>query len=198
MRLAAEAVTAEELIEYAYDVEDYRVIAPEDGTMYDVAARAEGEREPSPAEFRKMLQALLAERFHLRFHREKRQMAVYALVVDRKGPKLRKSAGKGECSSTAGNAFRGGNYEITAENCEAEDFAEDLNDLDLDRPVVDRTGLKGNFDFHVVFNREGRPEDENGSNVFTAVRQQLGLRLEPQRAAMEVLVVDHVEMASEN
>jgi uncharacterized protein (TIGR03435 family) len=171
-------VTAENLtglIMYAYGVEYYEVSeADSDKNLYDIAARAEGNGEPSAAEFRVRMQALLAERFRLRFHREKKQIPIYALVVGKGGPKLKKSSGREECESTSGAWLQGGNYHIELKGCGIDDLADEVDGLDLDK-----TGIEGNFDVRLVF-------------------EQLGLRLVAEKADIDAVVVDRVEKPSEN
>jgi uncharacterized protein (TIGR03435 family) len=144
-----------------------------------------------------MLQTLLAERFRLAVHRETRTAPAYLLEVAKNGPKLEKAETGG--SSTSNGR---GNIEVKATTLER--FAEVLS-RQMDLPVVDRTGLEGIFNMKLQWTPESKPakpEDgsprEPGLSVFTAIQEQLGLRLRVQKAPVEMLVVDHAEKPSEN
>jgi uncharacterized protein (TIGR03435 family) len=165
---------------------------------YDIAARAPGERAPSGDELRKMIQALLRERFHAVVHREPKEMQVYALVAAKDGPKLKASQTGEACSRHTALAGDGQNYNVTFSACGMEALAESLGNLGLDRPVIDKTGLTGRYDFHLLATPEFRREgDTTAVSIFTAIRE-LGLRLEPQKAPLDVIVIDHVEKPTEN
>jgi len=149
-----------------------------------------------------MLQRLLDERFKLKVHWEMRDIPVYALVVGKNGSKLKQAA------SDAGDQQQlnvvGRNYEITQPKATTDDIAQWINGSSfIDRPVVNRTGLNGIYDLRLTFtpdlrsNRNSEPSPADVS-LFTAIQEQLGLRLEPIKTAIEVLVIGHVEKPSEN
>src|ERR1017187_5522934 len=152
-----------------------------------------------------VLAELMADRFQLKFHREQRMMAVYVLDVAKGGPKL-KAAGansveNSQCEHLGVCSF----HKRTLAN-----FARFMQFVVLDRPVVDKTGIDGEFDFTLrwtpdesEFNGMGfRVPVPDGTaplpGLFTAIQEQLGLKLEPQKIPAEVLVIDHVERPSEN
>ncbi|HLK62534.1 MAG TPA: TIGR03435 family protein [Bryobacteraceae bacterium] len=192
-------------IMYAYNLKNYQIEGPGQSNpignvAYDIVAKAEGEAEPTKAEFRQMLQLLLADRFKLQVHWEKREMPVYALVVGKNGPKLKESAAD---ATPFGNlSVKGRNYEVTLTKADMDTIVGGVANSFPDRPVVDRTGLTGSYDVKLVYtpdvpsNRRGEP-DPSDISIFTAV-QELGLKLEPQKATIEVLVIDHAEKPSEN
>ena len=193
------------LIMEAYDLKRYQVAfssTPRDAdtAYYNVAAKAEGDERRTRAEFRRMLQGLLVERFHLRFHHEDREMPVYAMVAGKGGPKLRRSAPDAEYHVHVG--VNGRNQFIDATNVTMDQLAQFIPDgLGSDRPIVDRTGLAGGYDFKLeatLLSRINREPDAGDLTIFTAVQVQLGLKLEPQMAAIRVLVIDHIEKPSEN
>lgn len=199
------------LVMEAYNVKNYQVtFAPrtplpsggEYGTAYyDIEAKAEGDRARTRDEFRPMLQTLLADRFKLRVHREMKEIPVYALLVGKGGPKFKESAP--DATESARIGVNGRNQSITASKKSMDELAEMIpNVFFLDRPVVDRTGLAGAYYFKIEATPESRmtgdDPDLKNISIFTAVQQQLGLKLESQKAMIEVLVVDHVEKPSAN
>jgi uncharacterized protein (TIGR03435 family) len=205
-RFTAEGYTVYQLIDWAYDLKNYQVSAAPNvvlskGTFYDIGAKAEGDGAPSRAEFRQMLQALLADRFKLKVHRETRERQVYALVVGKNGPKLKESAP--DANPMGRRSVAGRNNKFTQAKTTMDDVVEAIMNSSLDRPVLDKTGLTGTYDVSLTYtpgyllNRSTEP-DPNDISIFTAVQEQLGLKLEPQKASIEVLVVDSIEKPSEN
>jgi len=162
-----------------------------------------------------MLQALLENRFKLKVHWESRTVPVYALTVDKSGPKLKPAAGPIETrpdamSMNLTSREPNGNIRTTEtfKDSSMQDFANSFSDF-MDRPVIDRTGLKGNFDFTFAWESEpDEPTNGDSSNVgralhpgpamFAAIQEQLGLKLEATRGPVNVLVIDHVEQPSED
>jgi uncharacterized protein (TIGR03435 family) len=203
-RLTLEGYNLKLLLMEAHNLKPYQVVfasPPADEDMfYDVIAKAEGDAPRSRAEFRQMLQTAIGERFHLKLHREPKEMPVYALVIGKGGPKFRESAEGAKYSANFG--VNGRNQNIRATKATMEMLAEGIgNAFWVDRPVVDRTGLRGEYDFKIEATPEGRRNgnpDEREVSVFTAVQEQLGLKLEASKAPVEVLVVDHAERPSGN
>jgi uncharacterized protein (TIGR03435 family) len=139
-----------------------------------------------------MLQGLLAERFHLEFHREMRELPVYSLVMGKNGHKMGPPASKG---LRVGADFLGGSSSMP-------NFAVFLAGQ-LGRPVTDKTGLDGEFEFKLEYDPDlgALPEAgaaKNRPTIFTAIQEQMGLKLEPGKAPVEVMVIDKVEKPSEN
>jgi len=170
-------------------------------TQYDIVARAPGEIAPSVDEARAMLRALLADRFKLRVHWETKEMQVYALVVAKNGPRLKPSSASGQCSVHAALARDGRNSEVTFSNCPIARLADDwLSNLIVDRPVLDQTGLTGNYDFRLVVIPDYRSRSASDPVDISpnAAVEELGLKLVPQKAGVDVVAVDHVEMPTEN
>jgi uncharacterized protein (TIGR03435 family) len=152
-------------------------------------------------EFRPMLRSLLAERFNLRVHRESREILVYALVVGKPGVKFKESDPAATERTQIG--VNGRNQNIMAKKASMDDLAGLIrNAFGVDRPVVNRTELAGNYEFKLEATPEFRMNTENPGpteiSVFTAIQLQLGLKLEPQKAPRETLIVDHVEKPSAN
>lgn len=151
------------------------------------------------------LQALLEDRFHLKVHRETKMIPVFAFTVAKKGPKLRKTA---DGTAEPKIFFRGGvgsngerTIHLSATNSSMQELAE-LYTKFMDRPVVDRTGLKDRFDFDVDYaanTLEPGPFTElRGPELFRAFEEQAGLKLEATKAPVEILVIDHAEKPSGN
>lgn len=204
-RLTLEGYNRMLLIMEAYNLKNYQVSwAPGAGSQedvyYDIVAKAEGDGAPTKSEFCRMLQTLLAQRFNLKVHFESREMPVYALTVGRSGPKFKQSAP--ETSEAGLFGVHGRNQTITMPRESMESLADDIsNSFSVNRPVVDRTGLTGTYDIKLEatpeFRIERNPQPEDIS-VFTAIQDQLGLKLEPTKAAVQVLVIDHIENPSAN
>jgi uncharacterized protein (TIGR03435 family) len=210
-RYIATNITLKLLITVAYRIRADQVAggpAWMDTAVYDMNAKAE--RPSSVEELHAMLQNLLADRFQLRFHRETKEMPIYALAIDKNGPKL-----KAHEAHSAGDPFIDQTIDhfpqVTwhATFAPMDYFAWRLSMI-LDRPVVDETGLKGGYDFDLSFTRDlppgmqpgalpnGESIDTSGPTIFEALRKQLGLKLERQKGPAETLVIDHAEKPVEN
>lgn len=195
-RFTATGVSLTVLAEIAYGVKDYQISAGPrwiQSDRYDIAAKA-GE-DTSDDQFKLMLQTLLEDRFKLQFHREMKDLSVYALVAAKNGPKLKKSA-DGTPYSRRVNASG-----WTVSNLDMAGLAARLS-RELGRPVVDMTGLTGGYDFTLEWTRErataASAAESDAPSLFTAVQEQLGLKLEPRKQPVETLVIDRVEKPSEN
>jgi uncharacterized protein (TIGR03435 family) len=181
-----------------------------DRDRYDIVAKPEGPRIPSNEERKQMLKALLIDRFQLKLHSESKEIAVYALVVGRTGPRMkeRKADDGGAPFSLPLNGFRmPGRNASMAQLAGILQSLIPLTDPERDnRPVIDKTGLNGKFDFDLRWTpdatlaggRAGPPDLADAPDIFTAVQEQLGLKLELQKASMAVLVIDHVDRLTEN
>jgi uncharacterized protein (TIGR03435 family) len=197
-RLTLEAWSVRGLIQEAFSLKRYAVVTPPSSTtlFYDIAAKAEGDKTLTRAEFKQLLQRLLADRFGLRFHREMREIPVYAMVVARNGAKFKESDPEKPFKAYGG--VNGRNQYMEYQQATMGMVADGI---DVDKPVIDKTGLSGKYDIRL----EATPEFRIGNNpqpddirVFDAIQQQLGLRLEAQKAQIEVLVVDHIDPPSAN
>lgn len=179
-----------------------------DSDRFDIEAQAE--KPSSLGEHHLMMRSLLEERFHLKYHFEPKEMPLYALVVDSGGSKLTPHAagnsGEPWIEPTM-DAPLHAHWKATSTPMELLTFR--LASV-LDRPVVDQTGLKGDYDFTLLYTMDlpakiapnalinGEPIDTSGPSIFQAVRQQLGLRLDARKGPVKTLVVDHVEKPSDN
>ena len=212
-RFAATNTSLGPLLLTAYDITAQQISVPASfpDDRYDIAAKTDHAADPD--EMRRMLQQLLVDRFKLVVHRETKEVPVYAMVIWKGRPKLHPSE-EPESHPTPRTAATAGGTELQSghlifKNESMSDFAWALSRTAGigDRIVVDQTGLKGNYDFELTFGRDNarppqadRPESAipTEPSVFSAVEEQLGLRLEPKKAAVEFIVVDHVEKPSEN
>jgi uncharacterized protein (TIGR03435 family) len=160
---------------------------------------AKADKPVSVDDLHLMLRSLLEERFQLKVHREQREQAVYALTVDKAGPKMKVH----EPVETDYPPIRGGGPgERVATNAHMSYFAFYLSQV-LDRWVLDKTGLNDRYDFTVQWVpdrpvREGGEPVPDGPTVFAALKDQLGLKLEPAKGPVEYLVIDRVEKLSGN
>jgi len=193
------------LITWAYDIHPERLSGQPkwlDSARYDIVANAsQGERVArranEPTVLQQMMQALLAERFKLALHKEIRELPMYALVVAKDGPRVRLAAAPESMNQNPFNMPGAGNLVGTQTSADA--LAKVLANQ-LGRSVVHETGLKGVFDFKLLWAPEGAsPEGAammaNRPSLFTALQEQLGLKLEARKGKVEVLVIDHIESA---
>jgi uncharacterized protein (TIGR03435 family) len=210
--LTATNVTLRTLIAFAYDIRDFQLTGgPKwmDADRYDIVARPPhgGDApEPSPATrnqlTRARMKALLADRFQLVVHSETKDLPVYALVVAKNGPHLERA--KGDNPQQGINGQRG---LFTCTGVSMKTFAERALAPHLGNIVLDKTGLTGDFDFQLKYVDESPPKpgaeppdasDPSGPTLAIALQEQLGLKLETQKAPVEVIVVDRAEKASAN
>ena len=179
----------DELIRWAYNVKDYQVIGPEwrndDSACYDITAKFGPD---SPREqVRLMLQALLAERLNVAVHKESRVLSGYELMVARNGPKHLQPSAEGSRTSTWS---RGG--DVTATHVSMAEWAYQLSRY-TNQAVFDKTGISGYFDFKLNYSPRLGEESDTHPSLFVALQEQLGLKLEPAKIPVEVVVVDHAE-----
>ena len=198
-----------------------------DSERYDINAKANTEFKPSPdgpaRELLLMIRSLIEERFKLKAHRETRELPVYELVVaraDRRlGPEMRKPAADCDAAIAAGIppprqhgepppcGLMGGPARTIAGGATMRQLAANLS-VRLERLVFDKTGLAGRFAFNLAWTPDRMPTadpapgippiDPNGPSLFTALQEQLGLKLEPAKGQVDVLVIDHVEHPTED
>ncbi|HEX4134501.1 MAG TPA: TIGR03435 family protein [Bryobacteraceae bacterium] len=195
-----------------------------DSSPFNIEAKADSPVGADPMFL--MLQSLLEDRFHLKVHREIKEGPIYTLMIAKGGPHLkaatcapfdpnhlpRPAAPDEPAIRYCGRLNRGVNGSRRTLDGEGIGMADStgpplqsisgqLSDL-LDRTVIDKTGLTGIFDFHLEWtsdqSADAQTDDTSGPSIFTAVQEQLGLKLESGRGPVEYLVIDHVEKPSEN
>ncbi len=217
---ATRASSLADLISFAYEVQVKQIVnAPDwyDKDRYDIAAVPEQEGVPSPVQLRGMIKKLLADRFQLTFHHDKREMSAYVLTVSKDGHKLKPTQLQGPLP---GIGIRPGTGGITLNmiNATIGDFTGFLQILVLDRPVVDRTGIQGRFDYQCTFTPDdsqfgGHPPQipNQGNNatatdtaapaapsLYDALQQELGLKLSAEKTSVDVIAIDHVGKPTAN
>jgi len=195
-RLVFTGYTPRMLILWAFDIREDRLIARSkwlDAVRYDVVAQAPA--EPRRGELQLMTQSLLADRFGLVFHREQRTQSFFALIVDSAGAKLKISAAPpGPANNTFGVTQLG---HLRGTNVTAAMLANVLSNQ-TGRSVQDFTGLAGIFDFTLEWAPDATSQDDSVAalpSLFTALREQLGLKLESRKGPVDVVVVDRIESA---
>jgi len=225
-RFTAQGVSLQDLIVFAYEIQPYQIVGGPrwlDTERWDVtAAGATG----TPADVLVALQRLLADRFSLVTRRDTREMPVYALVLARTdgrlGPQLKRSAV--DCATMRAEALRTGVIPPAARICQVQGRIGSIEmggspiadvtpllSTRLQRTVIDRTGLAGPWDLTLTYTPEpsqiapgavapgAQPAfDPNGPSIFTAVQEQLGLKLESTRAPVSVLIIEGAEFARDN
>jgi bla regulator protein BlaR1 len=207
-----ENTTLKQLISFAYDLKNYEILSGPtwvDSAVFTIEARA-----PDPSardrndqtQMKSRIQSLLEDRFHLASHFETRQEPVYELVIAKNGQKMRASP---KTATDSGLAPRPGH--VIAKNVALSQLARSLS-LQLGRTILDKTGLTEKYDFELIYTPEARdgifgellpPEslaavDPAAPSIFTALQEQLGLRLESAKAPLSILIIDSAEKPSEN
>jgi uncharacterized protein (TIGR03435 family) len=196
-RLTATNITISSLIQSAFGLKDFQ-IAGAPGWLrddkYDIAAKTGTTKDLNEKELRPYLQALLADRFRFRYHRETREMQVYSLVIAKGGVKMKPHEGGGD--STTNVSSGSGRSSMNSTNAAMAHLA-DLLGGRLDRVVIDNTGLPGVYDLKLEWAPNPSPESTDPS-LFTALQEQLGLKLESTKGSVEIIVIDNIERPSEN
>ncbi len=204
--------TVGDLIAFAYGVQSRQITegpAWLTSDKFDLSAQPDGEGQPNDSQWKLMVQKLLADRFKLSFHRDKKELSVYALSVAKGGHKLTPSAG--DPNGLPGLGF-GGLGRFMARNATMADFARTMQSTAMDRPVVDQTGISGRYDFTLNWTPDEfqfpalrgpnapplPPSVTDAPDLFSAIQQQLGLKLDSTKGPVEVIVIDRVEKPSEN
>jgi uncharacterized protein (TIGR03435 family) len=200
-KMFATNITLKSVVERAYEIHDYQISGPEwlNSERYDIEAEAPASipKDQIKEQLPLMLQNLLSERFKLTFHREEKVLPVYALLVAKNGLKLQAIKDEGHTSI---NSNRG---HMSIESGTLAQIAEAFS-RQVDRPVLDQTSVQGSFKCELQWtpddNQFPSPAQtdkaaavDSGPSIFTAVQEQLGLKLVPQKAPVEILVIDHVE-----
>jgi uncharacterized protein (TIGR03435 family) len=226
-RFTATNTPVSALIAYAYQVRDFQISGGPDwlrSQRFDIGAKEpealDEELEKLPAEeryekYRWLVQSMLADRFNLKLRQETKELPTYALVVAKSGPKLEPAKpGVGIESHT--RHFLVGKDHLMADGADMPYLARILSEP-VGRTILDQTGLKGNYKLELHWTPDLSPSgvlrgpadatsaadtttasDSSGPSIFTAIQEQLGLKLESTKGPVEVIVIDHIERPSEN
>lgn len=212
--LTAVDIDVNDLISLGYGIHARQIIgAPEwfNSELFDIDGIPDVPGEPNEKQMGILFQKLLADRFALKFHREQRELSVFAITVDKGGPTMTLSASRADDADDDFNFGRLGN--LTVRNMNMTDFAQWMQASVTDRPMIDRTGLKDRYDFKLKwtpddsqfaqFRSSGeavrKRNNPNGPPPLdVAIRQQIGLRIDAVKAMVDVIVIDHVEHPSPN
>lgn len=212
-RFAAHNHAVRTLIAAAYDLNPQEISGGPpwvDSDHWDVVAKTPGDVRPALTEQMAMLRQLLGERLQLSFHRETKELSIYTLTVAKEGPKLKESTVSPDATPEGPPPLifnlSPAVVRLAARYASMAEFASVLQRSPLDRPVIDRTGLTGRYDFDLEFAPDEslwggilrRPENSDKPGLFRAVQEQLGLRLEATKGPVDALVIDHIERPSEN
>ncbi len=206
-RFVAKNMTVRLLIQQAYGVKDFQ-ISGGPGWMgterFDI--NAQGPEARTPEQLKPMLQALLADRFKLQIHRDTKELPMYSLVAGKNGSKLKESE-----ASSPGPRIRMGRGLIEGQGMSMTILANQLGQQ-LGRSVTDKTGLTGKYDIKFEWTPDetqgggpreigaesAAPVDASGPTIYTALQEQLGLKLESQKGPVEILLIDRIEKPTEN
>jgi uncharacterized protein (TIGR03435 family) len=197
-RYTARNVPAQFLVTEAFGIKDFQIAgAPKwlNDERYDIVATAATPNQLSQEQLRPLLQAMLVDRFKLKFHREMKEFPTYSLVVGKNGPKFRQSP-RGHAPNLSVSSDNG-RASMTGQSMPMSALAQSLADM-VGRTVADNTGLKGDFDFKFAW-APGEVVSDALPDIFTALQEQLGLRLDiVKKGAVEVIVIESMEKASAN
>ena len=197
-RLSATNITISSVIQDAFGIKSFQISGGPGWLTtdnYDIEAKTGTSRDLNDIEFRPYLQALLADRFHFKYHRDTKELQFYSLTLAKNGAKMTAHAGEGTDSSN--NINNGsGNTALSSVNSSMANFA-GLLGRRMDRLVVDKTDLKGGYDFKLEWAPNPTAESTDPS-IFTALEEQLGLKLESTKGPVEIIVIDNLERPSEN
>jgi bla regulator protein blaR1 len=209
--LDAEHVSLFSLVEFAYNLREVQLSGGpfwvksgvlSSSELYQVMAKVSGNPTPSMDVFRQMLQTLLADRFKLQVHHVKKELPIYNLVVNKGGPKLKESSEDVKFNFVSSGLGRLG-VRIVATHMTVQQLIDHQLSGYTDRPILDKTGLTAPYDFTLEFAVENVPPAQETDSkdvpaLVTAVKEQLGLKLEPGTAQFDTVVIDHADRPSEN
>jgi uncharacterized protein (TIGR03435 family) len=203
-------ISLSKLLAFSYGVQQKQLIGLPpwaDTDKYDIDAKPDTEGTPDKKQLQGMVQKLISDRFRLTFHHDTRDLPVYALSVAKTGAKLTKSEGQ---DGLPGFGLRGLGL-LSVHSATMSDFAAMMQETVMDRPVIDQTELAGRYDFNLNWTPDDSqfggmaarmPPPTDNTNpppaLYTAIQEQIGLKLDAIKAPTDVMVIDHVEKPSEN
>lgn len=219
-KFSVTGMTIKNVIEIAYGIEDFQLIGGPawlDSEHFDLQAKSDSAVNDQLAKLTEcdarqakqhMLQALLADRLKLTIHRGTKEAAGFELILAKNGPKLQESkpvdpdADPAKAGGGMSMFARRQGYELTAQNYSMPLIASWLISA-VRGPVIDKTGLTAKYDFKLQYSDQDAAsspsaQDASWPSIFTALQEQLGLKLQPARVPLETIVIDHIERPSEN
>lgn len=199
-----------ELIAFSYGLHQKQIVSgassiPE--MHFDIDGVPDITGHPNLAQSRLMFQKLLVSRFKLTFHYESRELPAYAIQIAKGGPKLTRTTRKP--SDSTGFSYNC-QITLTVRNASLADIAKGMQEAFLDKPVVNQTGLQDRYDFDLkwlpdesqsycpVDTTHSHSDPDTPTSIYTAMQEQIGLKLVPTKASVQVMVIDHIETPSEN
>ena len=194
--------TVEQFLLLGYGVQKSQLAGEPDWvktTRWNVDGISDVDGQPSWPQTQGLIRKILAERFGLQLHHEQRAMPVFALTVAKGGPKIVANTSDPNGWMNQQNGESNGRHTETLKNTSMADLALILQ-FHVDRPVVDQTGLKGRYDFKLQWTMDDAQTTapDAAPGLFTAIQDQIGLKLERVTAPADVLVIDKVERPGEN
>jgi len=208
--VAAYNFSVGELIVYSYGLHPKQVVDGASsllGTHFDIDGVPDFVGHPSLTQSRLMFQKLLVSRFKLTFHYQSRELPAYAIQIAKGGPKLALTKRKPSDSTSFSYNCQ---LILTVRNASVADVARGMQEAFMDKPVVDQTGLHDRYDFDLkwapdelqsycpVDPAHSRDDPNAPPGLYTAIQEQIGLKLVPTKASVQVMVIDHIETPSEN
>jgi len=201
-----------EVIKFAYGIHSRQIAGGPawiDSDLWDIVAEPEMKTGPSQEQVMVMLQGLLADRFKLALHHESRVFPAYALVVAKSGSKLKPTERVETAGSPSGPGFRMQGNTLSARNTTGDELAAYFSKRVIDRPVVNQSGLGGRFDLDLEWTPDETQFDGlggkgsltgplDGPDIFAALEAQLGLKFQPVKAPIDILIIDRVERPDDN
>lgn len=188
------------LIAFAYSLNPRQIVGASGWISedhWDISGETDLTKDATLPQEQQIIRQLLVERFGLQFHREKRELPSYALQVVKDKPKLAVATDP----AAQPLEWSEGHGWVRTENYRSSSIADFLiiKQLFMDRPLVDQTGLSGRYDFKLTYSYGDAPADDvDAPPMFTAIKEQLGLRFEPVKALVEVMVIDHIGKPTAN
>lgn len=202
-RISVENNDVTTILSFAYKVQKSQIVnAPKwfDEDRWDIDGVPDVEGKPDWNQYRSMLRKVLAARFGVQLHHDKRELSVYTLTVAKGGPKIEKSHSEPNANSDSTGHGMGSAQYMKFTNSSMAEFAGILGLMGANKPVLDQTNLTGRYDFSLTWTPDSlraTPTDE-APGLFTAVQEQLGLKLEATRAPADVLVIDAATKPTQN
>ena len=196
-RLTVTNDTVKELIQLAFGVKAFQItggLGWLSTAPFDIVATTGTAEDITDERLAPLLQSLLADRFGLKFHRETKESTVYSLVVAKGGPKTAVNTGEGGSSSNTNS--KNGMATMVVSHMTADRLASRL-ERQVGRRVTDHTGLTAAYDFTLTWSQD-QSTDPTGPSLFTALQEQLGLKLDSAKGPVDMVVIDAVERPSEN